>query len=359
MKKIILIVLLSFISIYQGFAQKSAADTSTSTLKVGIKSSPPFTMINKQGYSGISIDLWEEIAEKKNFQYEIKEYELIPLLNAVENGEVDVCISPLTVTSERVKRFHFTQPFYISNLAIAVPGTGETSALQFIANFFSLEFIKAVFLLFTILLVFGLLIWIAERRKNTGEFPENWRGIGDGIWWSAVTMTTVGYGDKSPKSFPGRLISIIWMFTAVIVISSFTAAIASALTVDKISSNIEDVKDLRQVKTGTVKASSSDKYLQKKNINTIQFETIREGLQALADKKIDAFVYDEPILRYLIRDMGLSGQVYLLPESFNKSYYSFSLPPNSLLRDSINPVLLEELERPTWQGILNEYNLQN
>ncbi|MGO2102628.1 MAG: ion channel [Psychroflexus halocasei] len=44
-------------------------------------------------------------------------------------------------------------------------------------------------------------------------------------------MTTVGYGDKSPLSLGGRIVGLIWMFMAVIILSSLTAGIASALTV--------------------------------------------------------------------------------------------------------------------------------
>ena len=41
----------------------------------------------------------------------------------------------------------------------------------------------------------GTLIWILERRKNPEHFsPIPVKGLGSAFWWSAVTMTTVGYG---------------------------------------------------------------------------------------------------------------------------------------------------------------------
>ncbi|WP_293108693.1 potassium channel family protein [Moorena sp. SIOASIH] len=52
-------------------------------------------------------------------------------------------------------------------------------------------------------------------------------GIWESLWWSLVKATTVGYGDKSPVSFVGRLVAIVWMFTGLFVVAYFTAAITA------------------------------------------------------------------------------------------------------------------------------------
>jgi voltage-gated potassium channel Kch len=65
----------------------------------------------------------------------------------------------------------------------------------------------------SLLTVTGALIWLAERRHNEEQFRRDpAAGIGNGIWWSAVTMTTVGYGDKAPVTLAGRVIALVWMF---------------------------------------------------------------------------------------------------------------------------------------------------
>ncbi|XP_020602243.1 uncharacterized protein LOC110041304 [Orbicella faveolata] len=79
----------------------------------------------------------------------------------------------------------------------------------------------------------GIIIWFLDHRANSGNFPQSfWRGTLEGLWWAIVTMTTVGYGDKTPKSFLGRVYASLWMFTGMLLTTSFTAQIASVITAD-------------------------------------------------------------------------------------------------------------------------------
>ena len=52
------------------------------------------------------------------------------------------------------------------------------------------------------------------------------RSLPDALWWSVVTLTTVGFGDISPVSFGGRLIGVVLMFFGIGVLGMFTATIA-------------------------------------------------------------------------------------------------------------------------------------
>ncbi len=327
-------------------------------LTVALRSSSPFIMKSDAGYTGVSVDLWEEIAPAIGREFEYREYDdLGRMLRDIENGQVDLCINPLTVTSERLTRFSFTQPYFISGIAIAVKIKQSNGVIAFIKSLFSAQFLEVVLLLFFVIFVFGFLIWIVERKKNPDQFGKGLKGIGQGFWWSAVTMTTVGYGDKAPASATGRIISIVWMFTAVIIISSFTASISAALTYDKFKTDIRGIEDLRNVNVGTVSNSSTAGYLSEARINFKGFEKLSEAIDALENGKLDAVVYDEPILRYQIFSKNLDSKVELIPSGANAVYFGYASKNLKFLQE-INPHLIETIEGRAWRKLLESYNLR-
>jgi voltage-gated potassium channel len=63
----------------------------------------------------------------------------------------------------------------------------------------------------------------AQATFDANEFPSVW----DSVWWAAVTVTTVGYGDLYPKDVEGRIIAIFVMLLGIGFLSVLTAAVAS------------------------------------------------------------------------------------------------------------------------------------
>ena len=80
-------------------------------------------------------------------------------------------------------------------------------------------------------IVSGYLIWIIELWSNEEEFPKIFFvGWFDGFWWSFISMTTVGYGDKTPKSVLGRFYAVLWILVGIISFGILTASLISAIT---------------------------------------------------------------------------------------------------------------------------------
>lgn len=345
------ILLISNSSIY---AQQDST-RNPEKLIIGITETPPFIQKDSKGYSGLSIASWDLVNEQIQKDFEYREYpNLRELLEAVKNSEVDFSINPITVTDNRMKSMDFSQPYFITHTGIAQ--RKESRLWNQISNFFSWDFFSAVALLLLVILIFGILVWFFERKRNKEEFGGNFKGIMQGFWWSAVTMTTVGYGDKSPRTTGGRVIGLIWMFMAVIIISSFTAGIASSLTVKSINDEITEIQDLSRFDVTTVNSSSTQELLNLYNIEAEVVMNGREGIKALEAEKTTFFIYDEPILKFEIERMELSDELEVLEKTLKKDYYSYSFPKNSEVLKIINPILIRTLKTMEWNTLIEKYN---
>jgi ABC-type amino acid transport substrate-binding protein len=172
-------------------------------------------------------------------------------------------------------------------------------------------------------------------------------------------MTTVGYGDKAPRSKAGKVIALIWMFSGLLFISGLTASVASTLTINQLQSNPEGFVEYKSSPVGCIENSSTSEFLRTKFFNDIRsYENVTAGLDALMDREVDAFLYDEPILRYRIDQEEKFQHLRILPFEFDLQLYAFGLPDDQTeLRDILSQKILEITESVEWQIVLNEYNL--
>lgn len=331
-------------------------DSENTKLIIATRSVPPFAFQDEQGrWTGISIDLWREIAKDSGLDYEFRDTSLQEMIDGVATGEYDAAVAALTMNAERENRLDFTHPFMDAGLGIAVrsAGTGGTSAV--LQRLFSLQFFEAVGLLVLVLFLVGVGIWLIENRKNEEQFGGGWlKGIGNGFWWSATTMTTVGYGDKAPCTPWGRVLGVVWMFSGILTISAFTAAITSAVTVSQLETEIDSVSDLSGNRVAVVRDSTGAAFLKEHLIPSIAFEDAETALKALDDDKIDAVVYDAPVMRYLDTQREFAN-VDVLPGTITNESYGIALPSNSIHREAINRLVLEKTTADEWRDVLYRY----
>ena len=72
-------------------------------LKVGISGSAPFVIKNGDQLSGISLNIWRHVAEDNNLSYELVEQPSPKAgIEAVDDGEIDVLVGPISITSRRL-----------------------------------------------------------------------------------------------------------------------------------------------------------------------------------------------------------------------------------------------------------------
>jgi len=265
----------------------------------------------------------------------------------------------MDVDDVRLAKFDMTQPFFISSIGAAIPNLNRSTLSLFVSNIFSFAFLKIIVLLILIIFIFGFFLWLVERKYNRFQFRPGLLGLFDGLWWSAVTMTTVGYGDKAPKSYLGKTIAIIWMFTAVIIISSFTAGIASTLTISGLQTDISSAEDIRLVeKVSAVGATGGESYLNQEEIAINQtYASPIVALRGLAKKENDVLLHDRTILQYYINRLSLNEEVRLLPFTLKDQYQSFMMPKDHSAFDLINVGLIKEIQLDRWAELKRKYGI--
>lgn len=336
-------------------APASSASAPQRTLIVGVKPAPPFVIDDHGKYSGLAVELWQEIAKDHGWKYQYRKYNLDGLLNAVSSHQVDVGLGAITATAQREQRMDFSHLLTSSGLGIAVRASQRSGWLAVASALLSTAFLKVIGTLALLLLIVGFLMWLFERRHNEDQFGgTRSQGIFSGFWWAMVTMTTVGYGDTAPRPVPGRLIGMIWMLTALIIVSFFTASITSALTVGQLSQQVHNASDLATMRVTSIADSTSGQWLDGQHYHYTRASTLQQALADLAADKTDAVVYDIPLLRYDIKQ-GYADKLTVLPLILARQDYAFALPSQSPLREQIDTGLLKRINADTWRDRLARY----
>jgi len=149
-------------------------------------------------------------------------------------------------------------------------------------------------------------------------------------------------------------VAIGWMIASVIAIAVFTAGITSTLTRRELQGVVHNVNDLRSVRVGALAGSTSVDYLDRQRISHRSFTGVQDGLTALQAGVIDAFVYDKPLLTWIVLH-DFSTTLRMLDIVLDTQNYAIALPKGSPLRAILNPPLLEETESDWWQQTLFQY----
>ena len=128
------------------------------------------------------------------------------------------------------------------------------------------------------LLAIGVAMWYIERPSRSGARGFVGRHLRDGIYWAVVTMTTVGYGDKTPKTPIGRFVAIVWMLGSVALVSLLSASLVSRLTAEQVESSAPFTEsDLAGKRLAAVAFSSGAEYLDALRLPHAKYDTLREA----------------------------------------------------------------------------------
>lgn len=329
-------------------------------LRIAARPLPPFVIYENRTYGGFEVELAELLGASLGRPVEVYAVDTVAKqLDDVARGAAEAAIGGVVITESREEMVDFTLPILNTGLTILVPIEDSQGILGQIRSFWrtilasDLPWMLLVFAL--ALLVAAHLIWLSERRNNPDFAEQYGRGIWDSFYWSVVTASTVGYGDKVARGNPGRLLALVWIAAGTLVFATFTAAIASALAVQEIEGTISGPADLPGHRVVTVADSAGQAYLSAHGIGPILVDDVESAYALLNEGRADAVVFDAPVLRFHATRED-EGTVVTVGSDFESVQYGVVLSEEqNSLREELNLALLDLIESGVYERLHDKW----
>ena len=326
-------------------------EASAQKLRVVTRDIEPFSFEKDGRRVGFAIELWDHVARELKIDYDLTSVgSAKEMVGALEAKSADVAVGALSITAEREKVMDFSQPFYESGLQIAVSkkaGGLAGSIWAMLRNLFSWHLAGGFAAALLIMFIISHLVWLYEHPVNEEMWPRSYlAGIGESFWWTLSIFLVGGADNKGPVGLGGRIVATIWMLASVIAVSLLTASLSAVLTVNSLTGDINGPNDLPGKDVATIGVSTSEAWLKKMGTNggakvsLSVFSDIPACLDALQSGKVQAVVFDAPILKYYVNKAG-TDDFALVGGLFDRNNYGFGLQQDSILRESINQTLLD------------------
>ena len=329
-------------------------------LRIGIHEKPPYaTKENSGEWNGIAVDLWNSISLETGLHFEFVETPYQDIIPDVASGKLDAAVGEIEITTESEKIIDFTQPYLMSSIGIALGNrTWHPDWISITKDFFNWTLAQILLAILAGMVVVSALIWLLERNHEQGHFRGGLTGFGSALWFAATTMTSVGYGDKTPSTLPGRLVSVVWMLAGVLLVAGFTAAVAANVAAARISETIARPSDLYRVSCGVMADGVAQHYLQKQGIPFRPYPSIEASLVALSKGEIEVVVADRISLRYLAKTMAADkpgARFRVSSVSFQDVFIGIPVHTKLPEFEAINVALLNTRSSEKWQDTIRRW----
>ena len=337
-------------------AQQQVTPVTGGVLRVAARTLPPFVIYENRAYSGFEVALIRLIGAHLGMEVEIYAVDTVAKqMDDIRRGIAQVGLGGVAVTGPREERVDFSLPVLDTGLTVMAPTHTSQGVGQRIVTFFraiassDLPWLMVVFGI--VVLVSAHLIWWLERHHNPDFAVPYRRGIWDSFYWSVVTMSTVGYGDKVARGPLGRSFALVWIALGTLVFASFTAAIASSLAVNELRGEISGPGDLPGHRVATVSGSAGDAYLVAVGVGPVLVDDIDEAYRLLAEGDVEAIVFDAPVLQFHASHEG-AGAITTVGPLFERVQYGLMLSEaDPELRERVDLALLEMIESGLYRQV--------
>jgi ABC-type amino acid transport substrate-binding protein len=178
----------------------------------------------------------------------------------------------------------------------------------------------------------------------------------DGIYWAVVTMTTVGYGDKTPKTTAGRVIAVVWMLASVALVSILSTSIVSRMTAERVVGGLRPTEaDLVGKRLAAVAHSSGAEYLDERHLRYASFDDLAAAVTALGRGQADAVVNSIGALQYLVSSTRFKNTIRPPQAVLEPAYMAIALPLGSPLKKALDEALVEITASQEWRQVEDGY----
>ncbi|CAF1228222.1 unnamed protein product [Didymodactylos carnosus] len=326
------------------------------TLRIGVIESDPFTIITivegKTQVTGYIKDLIDELQSITNF---IPDIRVAPsnetydaLVQAVADGVYDIVVGDVTLTANRRKIVGFSRSIFDNSLRLLMRKTPDAS-VDLLA--FLKPFSRNLWLLILAAVVYaGILISLLEREEN--EALQN-RSIislcAMSMWYSFGQL--VGYGaDFDANTAAGRLLTIGLYIVSIVLVASYTANLASDLTISKSQSVISGIGDIKAGKIPSnrigirVGTASQDFYLAEISNNNPNYfpiigaNTRQQSYDDLLAGIIDVTFLDTGVAEYITNNIYCN--LTLVGDGFDEGEFGIVTPIGWLYGNDLDVSIL-------------------
>lgn len=174
------------------------------------------------------------------------------------------------------------------------------------------------------------------------------------VWWAAATLTTVGYGDKTPRSVPGRLVAIFGMIVGIVLVSILTATFASEMTLSHMRGQALGADDLRGLTVGSVAESVGRRWLAARGIRSRAYPDAAAALDGLEHGTVKAVIELDAVLRWEAHTK-FRGALHVQQIALEPEFLAFALPRRSDLREAVDHAVLGAVHSDAWTRVLQSY----
>ncbi|CAF1093486.1 unnamed protein product [Rotaria sordida] len=345
---------------------------SSISLRIGIIELAPFTTINSiedengqitTKYVGYIPDLIDLLQEKMGF---IPNLILTPsnqtydqIIQAVARGVYDMVVGDVTITARRREFVAFSSSIFDNSLRLIL--RKQRPVRVDLVSYLKPFSLKLWMVILVSLIYAAFLIYLIERQDNKSLQDRSIiSSFAMSLWYSIGNLMGYG-GDMQPSTAAGRLLTVGLYVLSLVLAATYTANLASNLTLTKsknIISGIDDIKNgmISPSRIGiSLGTASEDYYLQVISKGSRDFHELKSQQDLyndLLNDVIDTSFMDIGVAEYITNNVYCN--LTLVGADFDKSAFGIVIPKNWLYEQDLDVNILALRE----SGKLDELTLK-